>query len=213
MSVSANVYGHQAQPSSSTARRGETDFPDNSNFLITPAPRGLCEKSPNSVAELCVAPRRGGVGVGRSVFPTSSLGRPTPAPDWFVPRSSPKLPLLCPIGRGSRSKVVARPRPSASRYLRTFRERRGRRGRLVPPKTERGGSVPNEFVPNLPRSVFRLRRASPPYPLKSGQPRAQLTVRAGVASRLAYSRAFIGRCGDSEWTIRAGRENPTPAQG
>ena len=31
-----------------------------------------------------------------------------------------------------------------------------------PPKTERGGSVPNEFAPNLPRSVFRLRRASPP---------------------------------------------------
>ena len=25
-----------------------------------------------------------------------------------------------------------------------------------PPKTERGGSVPNKFAPNLPRSVFRL---------------------------------------------------------
>ena len=30
------------------------------------------------------------------------------------------------------------------------------------PKTERGNSESNEFAPRLPRSVFRLRRASPP---------------------------------------------------
>ena len=76
MSVSANVYGHQAQPSSSTARRDETDFPDNSNFLITPAPRGFAREVPRSgrIVRCTPAsapfgspsargyPRRGGVG-------------------------------------------------------------------------------------------------------------------------------------------------------
>ena len=32
----------------------------------------------------------------------------------------------------------------------------------MPPKTERGNSVPNEFAQNLPRSLSRLWRASPP---------------------------------------------------
>ena len=62
----------------------------------------------------------------------------------------------------------------------------------MPPKTERGGSVPNEFAPNLPRSVFLLRRASPPCPMKSGRFRAQHTATpAGAAPRAAfgYSRA------------------------
>lgn len=71
----------------------------------------------------------------------------------------------------------------------------------MPPKTERGGSVPNEFAPNLPRSVFRLRRASPPCPMKSGRFRAQHTATpAGAAPRAAfgYSRAN----GDSTRTLR-----------
>ena len=93
----------------------------------SPAPRGLCEKSPNSVAELCVAPRRGGVGVevrgassqrwlcriplvGVGVVPCSFQrrlrGLPTPAPDWFV-LARPKVALACAIGRGSPFKVVS----------------------------------------------------------------------------------------------------------
>ena len=43
----------------------------------------------------------------------------------------------------------------ASRFQRTSREVGATRA-AKPPKTERGGSVPNEFAPNLPRSVFRL---------------------------------------------------------
>ena len=71
----------------------------------------------------------------------------------------------------------------------------------MPPKTERGGSVPNEFAPNLPRSVFRLWRASPPCPMKSGRFCAQHTATpAGAAPRAAfgYSRAN----GDSTRTLR-----------
>ena len=55
-------------------------------------------------------------------FPNGGFGDFHPRARLFVPCSSPKLPLLCPIGRGSRSKVVARPRPFASHYLRTLRE-------------------------------------------------------------------------------------------
>ena len=96
----------------------------NASPIPLSAPRGLCEKSPNSVAELCVAPRRGGGAAlkcaarlpndGSAAFPLAALawcvafpqrrlrGLPTPAPDWFVPCSSQKLLPLCPIGRGSR---------------------------------------------------------------------------------------------------------------
>ena len=37
-----------------------------------------------------------------------------------------------------------------------------------PPKTERGGSVPNEFAPNLPRSVFRLAAGVAPESNEAG---------------------------------------------
>ena len=70
-------------------------------------------KSPNLVAELCVPPRRGGVGVGRCVSPTSSLGLPTPAPDWFVPCFSQKLPLLVPSGAGRGLKACSSAPPLA----------------------------------------------------------------------------------------------------
>ena len=95
---------------------------------------------------------------GVGVVPCSSqrrlLGLPPPRPIRLCLSSPQSCPCFA-IGRGSRSKVVARPRPSASRYLRTLRERRGRRGRLVPPKTERGGFLPSKLGENLPRSVFR----------------------------------------------------------
>ena len=100
--------------------------------------------------------------VVRCVSPTSSLGLPTPAPDWFVPCFSQKLPLLVPSGAGRGLKV----RSSAVdvRFALSTDSPRmtGATRAAKPPKTERGGSVPNEFAPNLPRSVFRLRRASPP---------------------------------------------------
>ena len=83
----------------------------------SPAPRGLCEKSPNSVAELCVAPRRGGGAAlkcaarlpndGSAAFPLAALawcvafpqrrlrGLPTPAPDWFVLARPQSCPCVC----------------------------------------------------------------------------------------------------------------------
>ena len=72
----------------------------------------------------------------------------------------------------------------------------------MPPKTERGVSPVQRCWPRkLPRSVFRLRRASPPCPMKSGRFRAQHTATpAGAAPRAAfgYSRAN----GDSTRTLR-----------
>ena len=119
------------------------------------------EESPKS-AELCVAPRRGGVGSCVRVPPTGEIGIPIPAPDLVVPYFSQKVALPCAIGRGSRSAVCSSAVDVCFAFLTDFPRGRGRRGRLTPPKTERGVSVLNEFAPNLPRSVFRLRRASPP---------------------------------------------------
>ena len=125
--------------------------------------RGACaRKSPNLVAELCVAPRRGGVGVGRCVSPTAASGTPTPAPDLVVPCSSPKLPSLVPSGAGRLLRSFRLAVDVCFALLNGLPARRGRRGRLVPPKTERGNSESNEFALKLPRSVFRLWRASPP---------------------------------------------------
>ena len=73
-------------------------------LLSTPAPRGVCEKSPHLWAELPFAPRRGGVGVEvcfafpndvPAAFPSAALARALPFPiggfgdshrrRWFVP--------------------------------------------------------------------------------------------------------------------------------
>ena len=118
-----------------------------------------------------------------------------------------------------------------------FPARSGATRSAKPPKTERGGSVPNEFAPNLPRSVFRLRRASPPplghcpcgarrgacpalaedrFELWLGQHRAQPTAFSAVtAPRAAYAslRLFSRRLGlneDAAGTLCTGRENRSP---
>ena len=72
--------------------------------------------------------------------------------------------------------------------------RRGRRGRLVPPKTERGNSESNEFALKLPRSVYRLAAGVAPDPLSEGQHRARPTARAAFG----YSRGGL----DSTRTLR-----------
>ena len=130
------------------------------------------------------SPRRGGGAAlkcaarlpndGSAAFPLAALawcvafpqrrlrGLPTPAPDWFVPCFSQKLPLLVPSGAGRGLKVCSSCRRCVLRASNGFPARSGATRSAKPPKTERGGSVPNEFAPNLPRSVFRLRRASPP---------------------------------------------------
>ena len=145
--------------------------------------RGACaRKSPNLVAELCVAPRRGGgAAFSRALLlPTMALPRSLWR-RWFVlcvsqrlplcvPPPRPigssllvlKLPLLVPSGAGRGLKVCSSCRRCVLRASNGFPARSGATRAAKPPKTERGGSVPNEFAPNLPRSVFRLRRASPP---------------------------------------------------
>ena len=88
-----------------------------------------------------------------------------------------------------------------------------------PPKTERGGSVPNEFAPNLPRSVFRLRRASPPYPLRGTTPRTINRVSGGCCAsrglrlRLRLFSRQPGHNEDAARTLHAGRENRSPPMG
>ena len=80
------------------------------------------------LAALCYASR----------FPTSSLVRPTPAPDLLVPHSSPKLPLRVPSGAGRSSRCV-RLAVDVCFALPTDSPRMtGATRSAKPPKTERG---------------------------------------------------------------------------
>ena len=65
-------------------------------------------------------------------------------------RLVPNVAPACPIRRGSRSKVVARPCPFASHYLRTLRETGATRATRSP-KTERGGSIGSFRVDRVER--------------------------------------------------------------
>ena len=98
------------------------------------------------------------------------------------------LPLLCLIGRGSRSKVCSSALVRASRFPTDSPRMTGATRAAKPPKSERGGSVPNEFVPNLPRPLYRLAAGVAPHPLMLGQFRARSTAcPAWSAPRAAYA--------------------------
>ena len=143
--------------------------------------RGVEVRGASSQRWLCRVPL-GGVGVVRCVSPTAASGTSHPRARLVRPCSSPKLPLRVPSGAGRGLKVCSSCRRCVLRAFHGFPARSGAARSAKPPKTERGGSVPNEFAPNLPRSVFRLRRASPP-PLghcPSGARRAVARV-SGVA--------------------------------
>ena len=130
-----------------------------------------------AIARLSSA-RRGGVGVcsclarpndGSAAFPLAALawcvafpqrrlrGLPTPAPPSACALLASPLCRACPCAcRGGRGLRCVRLRWFVLRVSqRILRERRGRRGRLVPPKTERGGFRPSKLGEKLPRSVFR----------------------------------------------------------
>ena len=121
--------------------------------------RGACaRKSPNLVAELCVAPRRGGgAAFSRALLlPTMALPRSLWR-RWFVlcvsqrlplcvPPPRPigssllvlKLPLLVPSGAGRGLKVCSSCRRCVLRASNGFPARSGATRAAKPPKTERG---------------------------------------------------------------------------
>ena len=154
---------------------------------------------PNSVvAPPLVCPsgrlRRGDIPRGRArrlgsafAFQNASPIPLSPAPRGFA-KVSPKNGRIvrCPSARGSPLKVVASAANLCFASLAGFprcRGQRGRRGSTLAaafggalravhiPKTERGGFRSSGLAEKLPRSVFRLRRALPPYPMRGTMPR------------------------------------------
>ena len=135
MSVSANVYGHQAQPSSSTARRGETDFPDNSNFLITPAPRGECESSPQSRLNCALPLGAGALGRASAFLQRARLGLPPPPRRARCIECASIVPCLSSRSAGrSPFKVCSSAVDVCFAFPTDFPRGRGRRGRRSRPK-------------------------------------------------------------------------------
>ena len=102
----------------------------------------------------------------------------------------PKVALACPIGRGSRSKVVARPRPSASHHLRTLREDGGDAGDEVAQKRARHFRR-KQVRPKSAALAFPPPAGVAPYPMREGQHRARPTGEsARVSPRAAYAYGF-----------------------
>ena len=132
-------------------------------------------------------------------FPQRRLrGLPTPAPDWFVPRSSPKLPPLVPSGAGRGLKVCSSCRRcvvGASLRLPYFRFAPITRFQRIP--REVGGDAGGEAAQNRPRR-FGAKRVCPESaalgfppcggrrPLSIGLPR--VAVRGGRLPALAEDR-------------------------
>ena len=185
---------------------------------------------------MCVAPRRGGVGSCVRVPPTGEIGTSTPAPAELV---CPSLAFDCAFSSPRRGRSPFKVCPSAVdvcfAFPTDFPRDRGRRGRLTPPKTERGAFRLSKLAEKLPRSVFRLRRASPPplghcpsgarrgaspakvedrFELWLRRHRAQSTAfSAGTAPRAAYaslrlfSRPVRTKLGRSVDNLRGPRES------
>ena len=94
--------------------------------------------------------------------PTIALGTSTPRARLVRAPLVPKVAPALPSGAGRGLKVCSSCRRCVLRASNGFPARSGATRAARPPKSERGGSVPNEFAPNLPRSLSRLWRASPP---------------------------------------------------
>ena len=133
-------------------------FP-NGSTTTTPAPRGLCEKCPNSVAELP------------------------------LPLGAAALAL----GGASPQRLLRGDGGDAGGDAAQNRARRFGAKRVCPESAPLPGHrFATRYRSGDMRSVFLLRRASPPCPMKSGRFRAQHTATpAGAAPRAAfgYSRA------------------------
>ena len=78
-------------------------------------------------------------------------GLSTPAPDSSCLARPQSCLCFALSGAGRGLKVCSSCRRCVLRASNGFPARRGRRGRLVPPKTERGGFLPSKLGENLPR--------------------------------------------------------------
>ena len=120
------------------------------------------EESPKS-AELCVAPRRGALGRASAFLQRLPLGLPTPPSRARCIECASTVPCLSSRSAGrSPFKVCSSAVDVCFAFLTDFPRGRGRRGRLTSPKTERGAFRLSKLAEKLSRSVFCLRRASPP---------------------------------------------------
>lgn len=117
--------------------------------------------------------------------PTIALGTSTPAPDCSCPARPQSCPCFAQSGAGRGLKVCSSCRRCVLRASNGFPARNGGdAGGLCRPKPSAALFRLSKLAEKLPRSVFRLAAGVAPYPMKSGQPRAQLTVRAAFG----YSR-------------------------
>ena len=169
--------------------------------------------------------------------PTREIGIPIPAPDLVVRRPfallglfplrsnrlvPQKLPLLAPSGavRGLRWLLVRVP------LLRTICGHSAKTGATRAtrsPKSERGTFGANKFARKVPRSLSRLRRASPPYPMRDGQHRAQSTDKPAWSAHPCshrLRRLALSGSGDIRAAyaygfgyFRASRSNHSPLRG
>ena len=150
-------------PSGAARRRLGLAFAIQKRLCNSASPRrGAMRAKPPLRAELCVAPRRGGVGSCLGVPPTSEIGIPIPAPDLVVPYFSQKAALACAIGRGSRSVVCSSAVDVCFAFLTDFPRGRGRRGRLTQHPSGRLRRCPSDSAYSQNRArQFRAKRVCP----------------------------------------------------
>ena len=127
-----------------------------------PAPKSECDARPNLGAELPLLLGAAALALGVPFPQRVPLGFPPPRPiDLCLIRPQSYLCLaLSGAGRGLRCVRLAVDVCFA--FLTDFPRGRGRRGRRSRPKPSAALFRLSKLAEKLPRSVFRLRRASPP---------------------------------------------------
>ena len=168
----------------------------------------------------------------RSVSPTSSLWLPTPAPDWFVPCFSQKLPLLVPSGAGRSSRCVRLAVDVCFAPFNGFSANDGgdAGGEAAQKRTRRFGA--KRVCPESAAFAFPPLAGVAPYPLSLpakrarrgaspakvvvvsvslGQHRARSTARAAFGYSLAEG-TLQGRCWDTSRRARESISRPEQAR-
>ena len=164
---------------------------------------------------LCRAPL-GGVGVVRCVSPTTAPWTSHPRARLVRALLVPKVALACPIGRGSRSLVVARPRPSASRLVRTTPRDGGDAGGDAAQNRARRFSCPTRLAEKTAALGFPPPAGVAPLSNEVGTTPRTIHRNTGGSCASRGLRLFSRRLGlneDAAGTLRAGRENRSPVIG
>ena len=129
----------------------------------SPAPRGECESSPQSRLNCALPLGAGALGRASAFLQRARLGLPPPPRRARCIECASIVPCLSSRSAGrSPFKVCSSAVDVCFAFLTDFPRGRGRRGRLTSPKTERGAFRLSKLAEKLSRSVFCLRRASPP---------------------------------------------------